>query len=334
MRNTFTKGTASVAILALGMHWPGGLAIAKSLWEHDNLHAWCVVPFDAKQRGPEERARMLENLGFRNFAYDGGVEMFDAEIAALNSHRIHLLATWFPFDAEDAEAKATLEAFKRHHIHPQLWVMQSLKGTGFQEAAANMSREEIQKLFMRVMRESLAKTPREQELRIEQQVERISALVRLAAPYGSKVELYNHNGWLGMVDNQIAVIQRLRKNGIMDVGIVYNFGHARDELHDDTVNFPALWKKIKPYVVAVNVTGIGPQGEDVYPSQGNRDLEMLRTIQRSGWKGPVGLIAEKGGDAEVTLKNYLIGLDWLAAEIGQPGSGGRRPFPRISAITH
>jgi hypothetical protein len=40
------------------------------LFARTNLIAWCVVPFDAKQRGPEARAEMLQRLGFRNFAYD------------------------------------------------------------------------------------------------------------------------------------------------------------------------------------------------------------------------------------------------------------------------
>jgi hypothetical protein len=53
---------------------------------------------------------------------------------------------------------------------------------------------------------------------------------------------------------------------------------------------------------------------------------MMRTIQDSGWVGPVGLIAERGGDAKVTLGNDLLGLDWLAAELRQPGSGGSRPL--------
>jgi hypothetical protein len=42
------------------------------------------------------------------------------------------------------------------------------------------------------------------------------------------------------------------------------------------------------------------------------------------------VIAEKGGDAEVTLKNYLIGLNWLAAELNQRGLGGARPFSSIA----
>src|SRR5690348_8317118 len=56
------------------------------LFARDNLIAWCIVPFDSKKRGPEERAAMLERLGFRHFAYDWRAEhipTFDAEIEAL-----------------------------------------------------------------------------------------------------------------------------------------------------------------------------------------------------------------------------------------------------------
>lgn len=35
------------------------------LFARTNLVAWCIVPFDAKKRGPEERAAMLEKLGFQ-----------------------------------------------------------------------------------------------------------------------------------------------------------------------------------------------------------------------------------------------------------------------------
>ena len=38
-------------------------ARAKELFRRDNLVAWCIVPFDAKKRGPEERAAMMEKLG-------------------------------------------------------------------------------------------------------------------------------------------------------------------------------------------------------------------------------------------------------------------------------
>ena len=45
-------------------------ARAKELFRRDNLVAWCIVPFDAKKRGPEERAAMMEKLGLKHFAYD------------------------------------------------------------------------------------------------------------------------------------------------------------------------------------------------------------------------------------------------------------------------
>jgi len=153
----------------------------------------------------------------------------------------------------------------------------------------------------------------------------VLSLVKLAAPYGSQIALYNHNGWFGLEENQLAVIGRLKVLGVTNVGMVYNFSHARDELHDDSRHFPELWEKIKDRVVAVNITGMRWEGQIVYPSQGDSELEMMRVIERSGWKGPVGLIAEKGGDAEVTLRNYLVGLDWLARELQQEGSAGPRP---------
>jgi len=51
----------------------------------------------------------------------------------------------------------------------------------------------------------------------------------------------------------------------------------------------------------------------------------MRVIQQSGWHGPIGITAEKGGDAEINLRNYLLGVDWLAAELNKPGSAGQRP---------
>jgi hypothetical protein len=187
-----------------------------------------------------------------------------------------------------------LEVIKRHGIHPQLWVM----GSG----------KEIQ-------------SEAEQVQRTEQESERIRKIVELATPYGCKVELYNHNGWFGQPDNQVAVIERLKQKGVGSVGMVYNFSHG----HGDVAEFPAIWKRIQQYVVAVNVTGMVMGGRLIPLSQGDKELDMMRTIQQSGWRGPIGLIAEQGGDAETTLGDNLRGLDWLSKEIAQPGSGGKRP---------
>lgn len=273
------------------------------LFDQQNLTAWCAVPFDARKRGPEERAAMLQRLGFSHFAYDWRPEhipTFDAEVSALRNRAIDLAAWWFPTDAHDPAARTILDVIQRHHIHPQLWVM----GSG-----------------------APTKTPAEQQQRIEQEAERIRQIVELAAPYGCPVELYNHNGWFGQPANEVAIIERLKQSGITNVGMVYNFSHG----HNDIADFPAIWKRIQPHVVAVNVTGMTPGGESniVPPGQGDHEVAMLRVIQQSGWHGPIGLIAEQGGDAEVTLSNYQRGLAWVAAELQAPGSGG--PRPQVSA---
>src|SRR5688572_2054966 len=68
------------------------------LFARSNLMAWCIVPFDAKRRGPEERAAMMERLGLKHFAYDYRAEhipTFDAEIKACKRHRVSLDAWWF-----------------------------------------------------------------------------------------------------------------------------------------------------------------------------------------------------------------------------------------------
>src|SRR5512135_3332859 len=95
------------------------------LFARSNLVAWCIVPFDAKKRGPEERAAMLEKLGFKLFAYDyraNHIPTFDAEMDALRRHHVRLLAWWFPWELND-EARLILGLLRRHNLHAvQLWV--------------------------------------------------------------------------------------------------------------------------------------------------------------------------------------------------------------------
>src|SRR6187551_3724669 len=97
-----------------------------NLFARSNLVAWCIVPFDAKRRGPEERAVMLENLGFKLFAYDYRTEhvpTFHAEMEALQRHHVRLMAWWFPTEL-NAEARLILDVLKRHNLRDvQLWVM-------------------------------------------------------------------------------------------------------------------------------------------------------------------------------------------------------------------
>ena len=94
------------------------------LFDRTNLVAWCIVPFDAKKRGPEERAQMLKRIGLQRFAYDWRAEhipTFDAEIEACKRHGIELTAWWFP-GSLDNDAKVILETLERNKIQPQLWI--------------------------------------------------------------------------------------------------------------------------------------------------------------------------------------------------------------------
>ena len=46
----------------------------QSLYDKNNLVAWCIVPFDANKRTPSQRAKMLEGLGIKKVAYDWRAE--------------------------------------------------------------------------------------------------------------------------------------------------------------------------------------------------------------------------------------------------------------------
>lgn len=265
----------------------------------ENLHAWCVVPFDARKRTPAGRAAMLQELGFKRFAYDWRpvhVPTFEAEVVALKEHGIELVAWWSPTNPEDPLLPKILEIFKRQGVHPQLWLM----GAG-----------------------EPVRDAEEQARRIDQEAGRVARIATLAKEAGCRVALYNHHGWFCQPDNQLAVIARLRELGAPPVGMVYNLSHSHADLDD----FPAIWKRIQPHVVALNITGVVRGGEHQYmpPSQGDFELGMMRVVFESGWRGPVGLIAEQGGDARQTLANNLRGLDWLKKELVEPGSGGPKP---------
>src|SRR5687768_6871429 len=249
----------------------------KGLFAGENLVAWCIVPFDAKKRGPEERAAMLEKLGVKRLAYDYRAEhvpTWDAELEALKRHGIELTAWWFPTSLND-EAKKTLALFQRHGVKPQLWI----NGGG-----------------------APTKDTAEQQARIETEARRIKAIAEAAAPRGLKVALYNHGGWYGEPENQIAIIERLRTDGITNVGIVYNLHHGHEHLD----RLPELLAKMRSHLLTLNLNGMTRGAEKagrkiMVLGQGEEDLRLLRAIRDSGWHGPVGILNHTNEDAETRL---------------------------------
>ena len=114
---TLVLAWLALAVPAAGaVDAPPSARVGRGLFARTNLVAWCIVPFDAKKRGPEERAAMLEKLGFKLFAYDYRAEhipSFDAEMEALKRHHVRLFAWWFPGALND-EATLILNVLRRH----------------------------------------------------------------------------------------------------------------------------------------------------------------------------------------------------------------------------
>ena len=131
--------------------------------------------------------------------------------------------------------------------------------------------------------------------------------------------LYNHGGWFGEPENQIAIIERLKSKGTTNVGIVYNFHHGHAHLD----RFEALMAQMKPHLLALNLNGMVRNGDKlgkqiVVIGEGDDDVRLVKIIRESGWSGPIGILNHTDEDAAVRLKANLQGLEDLIAEAERP----------------
>ena len=260
--------------------------------DEDRLVAWCIVPFDGENRGPAERAAMLKRLGLTRCAYDWRarhVPTFEAEILEYRKHGIEYFAFW----GEHDEAFAL---FEKHGLRPQIW-----KTLGSPEAA---TREE----------------------RIRLAAEQMLPLVARTRALGSKLGLYNHGGWGGEPANLVAVCEYLHaRHEATHVGIVYNLHHGHGHIDD----FGRSLEMMTPHLLCLNLNGMNTaaQPKILQIGQGEHDLEMLRTIAASRYRGPIGVLGHTQDDVEVRLRDNLDGLRWLRRQVrGYPA--GPRPVPR------
>lgn len=271
------------------------------LYAPSNLVAWCIVPFDARKRGPEERVAMLKQLGFTKYAYDWRAEhlpTFDREVGLLKANGIELTAVWFPANL-GPDSRALLDVIAKHKVHPQLWVTMGDPGGKDQaEKVANAAKV-------------------------------IRPVAEEAARLGCKVALYNHGGWFGEPQNEVAVVEHLK---LPNVGIVYNLHHG----HDHLARFPEHLAAMRPYLLCLNLNGMVPDGEKlgkkILPlGEGNLDLKLLRDISASGYSGPIGILGHTQDDAEDRLRDNLDGLAWLVPQLAGTPAGPRpsyRTLPR------
>lgn len=254
-------------------------------FDRDQLVAWCIVPFDAKNRGPKERAEMVRRLGMTRVAYDWRdqhVPTFEEEILQYKEHGIEYFAFWSWHDAMEP-------LIRKHNIHPQIWMM-------FGEPAGT------------------------QEEKVAAAAASLLPMVEKTKSLGLKLGLYNHGGWSGEPANMVAVCQYLKDHHQADhVGIVYNLHHG----HDHIADFRKQLELMKPWLICLNINGMndGAQPKILPVGEGQHEQELIRIIHESKYTGPIGIIDHRPElDAEESLQQNLNGLPKILNAIGNTKS--------------
>ena len=269
---------------------PGG----SELFARSNLVAWCIVPFDAKKRGPAMRAEMAAKLGFKRIAYDWRAEhvpQFETEILEYKKHGLDYFAFW-------SMHEEAFKLFAKHGLHPQIWM------TVPSPAGATQAE------------------------RVEKATAQLLPSVERARKAGCQLGLYNHGGWGGEPENMTAIVKLLReKHDAAHVGIIYNLHHG----HDHVDRFATALAAMKPYLLCLNLNGMTPDGErrgrKILPlGAGELDLPLLKIIRDSGYRGPIGIIGHTNDDVEERLRDNLDGLDWLLPQLDGKPAGEKPKF--------
>ena len=254
----------------------------------DNLYAWCIVPFDSKERSPQERIEMLSSLGFNKYAYDWRQKHLDemaSEWTLAKNKNIEVMAVWMWLDnAQDSIGRLStsnekvLSAIQETDLQTQLWV--SFNSNFFAELGHN---------------EAVAKG-----------AEMIEYLCQRAESLNISIGLYNHGDWFGEPENQIDIIKALPNRKL---GLIYNFHHAHHQLetYDETAEL------MVPFLWAVNLNGMRKNGPKILTiGQRNLEKQMIDVLLEKGYKGPFGILGHiEDADVELILKNNLKGLSNL-----------------------
>ncbi|GGC03908.1 hypothetical protein GCM10011325_33610 [Dyadobacter sediminis] len=263
-----------------------------SIFARENLIAWCIVPYDVKNRTPAERSEMLNKLGITMLAYDWRekhVPEFDTELDELEKHHIALQAFWLysgPNPENDKNLDIIIDLLKRHQVKTQIWCM--VAGI---EDIDSMTQEEKVKVHAKA----------------------IAYIADKAAEIGCSVGLYNHGGWYGEPENQLEIIRYLKKPNI---GIVYNFHHAEEQID----RFPEFFPRIVPHLMALNLAGLkkGNPVKVVPIGEGDAEPKMMQIVKNSKYHGPIGIINEDTApDAEEGLTVNINGLKKVLKQMNE-----------------
>jgi hypothetical protein len=285
-----------IVLIVLLAAWPPSLGVAPlaaqepKVFARTNLVAWCIVPFDSKNRGPAERAAMVKRLGFTKVAYDWRdkhVPTFEEEILQYRKQGIEYFAFWGTHDK-------AFELFAKYDLHPQIW--QTLGSPN---------------------------APTQAE-RVALAAKQMLPLVERTAKMKCKLGLYNHGGWGGEPDNLVDVCKVLReKYKAEQVGIVYNLHHGHGHIDD----FGIALARMKPYLLCLNLNGMSAKGPKILPlGAGEADVKLLKVLADSGYSGPIGIVGHTEDDVELRLRDNLDGLDWILPQLSGNRPGPRPKY--------
>lgn len=235
---------------------------------------------------------MLKDLGFKSYAYDwreNNLSETEHEFNLARENNIEINAVWMWIDA-DADSigylsdnnETILRIIEKTKLETTIWL-------GFHD--------------------NFYKNLNEQE-----SIEKVAGMTEFinekASEIGCRIAFYNHGGWLGNPKNQIKIIKKM---GIEDIGIVYNFHHGHEYIN----HFADLLRSMMPYLIAVNINGMNRNGPKILTvGAGGMDKTMMRDLYESDFKGPVGIICHReDSDAKKILSENLEGLNKIIEEI-------------------
>lgn len=251
----------------------------------ENIYAWCIVPYDSLERSPEERIKMLKDLGITKYAYDWRDEHLPhmaEELELAKKNDVEVIAVWMWIDNQWNSPRGLNESNEK--------VFSVVEETGY--------KGQIWVSFNANFFENLSDADA-----VEKGANMISFLSKRAATLGCKVALYNHGDWFGEPENQIKIIDALPDD---DLGLIYNFHHA----HEQIETFPELVTTILPYLWYVNLNGMRKGGPKILTiGEGDYEIEMIAELIKKGYKGDFGILGHvEEGDVEAILKANLNGL--------------------------
>ncbi len=254
----------------------------------NKLLAWCIVPFDNQNRTPVERIKMLETLGLDQYAYDWRKEHLTqmmSEWRLAKSHGIKIGAVWMWLSDGEGQTEQlspdnnlVIRKLNETGLETQLWV-------GFHES-----------LFQDIDHQAALVKAQKMIHLLHSKIDHTRV----------KLALYNHGGWLGEPKNQVDLIRSLPE---LEIGIVYNFHHAHDQLDEYSANIDLML----PYLWTVNLNGMRKEGPKILPiGEGNLERDMIQVLLDKGYRGSFGILGHvEDADVEKILRDNLKGYQKL-----------------------